>query len=254
MLLDGAFGSLVVNGDPNFYKNNTNLSVFLFKHLNKDKAIHESYAIAGSDILSAHTFSIHPKVPAYKVMLKALVASAREVADRYDKKVALSVGPIQEGTIEDYSKVIEPVAQEVDYILLETFTSLSELEIAVTSALMFDRPIISQMCFGKYFSIAGDSLYDYVEEIEPLVDYIGFNCVSPYDLDELIPQMVELVDSDKICVQPNVGEPTINETSIYYEPLDHNKLASLLKKYNIGMVGLCCGSTPVDIQMLKVLL
>ena len=240
-ILDGAFGSLLSNR-ANFYTENRNSSLFLYHNLDIDAKIHEHYALAGADILSAHTFSLYGESSEIRDAVVELSKSARLVADKYNKEVALSLAP---GC--DYANLINLALPYIDYILLETFTSINELEDAISECLLFDKPIIACMVFGPHFSYDGLSVFEYFTRIGLYTEYIGFNCLTLSDLESLLPQT--LGHDYQIVTQPNIGIPTIGE-EISYPQFPMDKYQQLIKQYNIQLAGLCCGSTPQHIQQL----
>ena len=242
--------------------------------------IHKEYVDAGADVIETNTFGanmyrlsdfyLQDKV--YEINLKG-VEIARKVARYYEEHenktvyVAGAVGPT--------GKLLEPIGKVttgqmlncfkqqvealveggVDLIMLETFVSLNELDIAIKAVKeITDLPLIAQKAFSEDGAIlSGNFPIDVVEHIHKQgVDVVGANCtVGPQRMFGIIKSMYQ--EGVIMSAQPAAGIPTLRDgRSVYHTTPEYLAMyAKQLVEAGVRMIGACCGSTPAHIREIK---
>ncbi len=239
----------------------------------------------GSNFFKLKEYNLENKIEEINIIA---VNTARRVAEYYFEKtgipryVALSVGPTgylissdekslnkisYEEIFDAYYRQIFPAANSgVDIILIETGQDLLEVRIAAEVALKIKKELnrddlfiqvqVTLDKFGKM--LLGSSIDAVLAALEPLnIDAIGINCsTGPIEMEKSLAYLSENAPFFVSCL-PNAGIPVNIEGKALYS-LDAEKFASIfapiIKKYNLNIVGGCCGTTPKHIKKLKNLL
>ncbi|HPA44572.1 MAG TPA: bifunctional homocysteine S-methyltransferase/methylenetetrahydrofolate reductase [bacterium] len=233
--------------------------------------IHEQYAESGAEILTTNTFG------ANRILLSAFgladrtveinrrgVELARQAAGEA-VYVAGSMGPISDkfcrGTDEQHirdavkEQALALIESGVDFILLETFTSLEQLEqvYQVVREVNHETPIIPSVSlhiFDEPHAISAAQLVKTVREWGS--QFLGLNCGGgPPEMLEVLPLVIGEAGSDlKVSVMPNAGLPkSVEGRTLYLASPEY--MAEYTRRFvQIGaaIVGGCCGTTP---QMIK---
>lgn len=235
--------------------------------------IHQDYIDAGAEIIETNTFSANRfRLAQFHLedrlteINKAAVEIARRVA-RETIYVAGSVGPT--------GKLLEPIGRiklsqardafkeqievllegGIDFLMLETFVSLHELDEAITAAKeLTTLPIVAQKAFPEDGSILSGSFP--LEVVDHLlnrgVDVIGANCtVGPQRMFGLIRTMYK--DGVILSAQPAAGIPTLQDgRSVYHTTPEYlATYARELVQTGVTLIGACCGSTPAHIRAMR---
>ncbi len=233
--------------------------------------IHEEYVAAGADIIETNTFganrlalrrhgqSEHTESINRAAMENALRATNETtfVAGAIGPTgIPYAVAPLAErrdatkALIEQASLLIESGAH---LLLFETFSSIQELESAVSEIRLQDSkiPIVAQMLFDQNGKAEG--LLTPAEVVARLgesgANVIGANCGGgPPDLYDVVVQMVG--HGLPIAVQPNAGLPShVDGRTIYVANPEHfGVFARRMVKGGVQLVGGCCGTTPAHVQ------
>lgn len=239
------------------------------------RAIHTDYLDAGAELLETNTFranrlalatyGLEDKVEAIN---RAGVTIARQTAGER-AYVAGSVGPLgvplapvgrvslAEAADAFREQVAALDAAGVDCIILETFLSLTELEIAYRAARnATGKPIIAEMSFQ--FSDAGEIIGVTPEEAARAmvawgVDVIGTNCVNGPEAAVRVVERMRAVTDRKIAAMPNAGLPQVVEGRTIYmaSPEYMAEYARRLVQHGANLVGGCCGTTPAEIAEMR---
>lgn len=282
LLLDGGMGTMVQATLPD-YKGNSDLL-----NIHKPEAIreiHRRYLEAGSDIITANTFSsqqISMKEYGYADRIKELntagVRIAREIADKYTafnnlkpRFVAASIGPTTKmasveghGTYlalkDAYKEQIEALIDAgVDALLIETIFDIDNAEAACEAAkdameklgkqveIMLSMTIANAA--GK--TMAGHSIDDLVRLANKYdVLSVGFNC--SFGAEQMVPFARELASktSRLVSVHPNAGLP--DNTGRYNQSPDilARQIWTLIENHQLNIVGGCCGTNDQHIRYL----
>lgn len=240
--------------------------LFNFQHPKLVEEVHKGYLRAGSNIISTNTFGANRyrlEETEYSVdeVIKKAITIAKEATKNFNNTyIALDIGstgkclmPKGEVTAEELyevfkEQVIAGVKYGCDLILLETFMSSEELELAILAVKRNTHlPIMCTMSFdscGKTFY--GTSLEEMIAVSERLkVDAIGMNCFTmSKEFMSLIKKLIASTDLP-VIIQPNVGLPMRKEGKITY-PIKKEAFSQYMKELNkmgVCILGGCCGTT-----------
>jgi homocysteine S-methyltransferase len=264
LLFDGAMGSLLYERGVLHTRSYEELVLSQPELIHR---VHADYIGAGAQVLETDTFGAnrlalarHGLGDQMTAINRAAVKLARDAAAG-KAYVAGAVGPTgvrfaiateaerRAARLALAEQLDTLVIAGVDAILLETFTSILELETAIAVAKQRGPrvPVIAQHVFdaaGK-----GDGGLGPAEVAERLVsagaDVIGANCgIGPAEIYQV---GVAMVGRGKpVIVQPNAGLPaSIEGRTIYVANPEHfGVFARRLLKSGVLSIGGCCGTTP----------
>ena len=145
----------------------------------------------------------------------------------------------------------------IDFLLLETFHDVHELEQAYGAAreVLGDLPILAQIVidmFGKMPS--GMPLKSAIMKVNELsVEALGLNCsVGPQPMETAIPK-IQALTSKPLIMQPNAGLPKqVDGRTIYMcTPEYMGEFAKRAFEAGVQFVGGCCGTTPLHIRAMS---
>ena len=278
LLCDGAMGTLLyargVSVDACFDVLNLNNPRVI-------QSIHADYIAAGADCIETNTFGANRfKLAAHGLDGQvreinrrgaALARDVRESAGR-DVFVLGSIGPLGKylaplGTVtaDEARTAFQEQAEAlleggVDAFIIETFSDLEELALAVGAIRgITDVPIIAQMAFtddGATFT--GRPAAEVARAMRALpIEALGANCsVGSSTLYEVLLQMQAEAAKLPLCIQPNAGLPSrIGERLIYLSsPSYMADYAGRMVDAGARLVGGCCGTTPQHIAAMRVVL
>jgi methionine synthase / methylenetetrahydrofolate reductase(NADPH) len=237
------------------------------------RAVHLDYIAAGADVIETNTFQANRfglgdhylehqvreiNLAGAKVAVEARNASGRPVL------VAGSVGPlgrpiepvgaIKRGSAERMFKeqVQALIEGGVDLLVLETFTVLGELELAVRAArdLSSDIPIVASLSFDDE-SNATDLATALVATVQPLgVAAVGINCGSgPLPAQNVTRRLAE-AGASVVGAWPNAGLPQrVGGRLVYATGAEYfAEIAARMVSEGVRIVGGCCGTGPAHIS------
>ena len=264
LLLDGAMGSLLYERGVLHTRSYDELSLSQPELI---RAVHHDYVVAGAELLETNTFGSnrialarHGLAEQVKAINRAAVELARSAAgDR--AYIAGAVGPtgVKHGIASASERRLARFALAeqidtlvlagVDAIILETFTSILEIETAI--AVAKERgprvPVIAMMVFGP--ELKSDGGLGPAEIAERMVaagaDVVGANCgIGPAELYQVVVGMVG--HGAPVIAQPNAGLPASVEGRTLYvaNPEHFGVFARRMLKSGVRLVGGCCGTTP----------
>ncbi len=266
---DGAIGTMLYTKGVSLNSN--------FEHLNLVRPglvaeLAREYVAAGARVIETNTFGAnYTKLSAiglgHKVAEINLAGAriAREAAGD-TALVAGSVGPlvaikgdVQERGVpemEDFFRTQCSALAEgrVDFLLLETFSSLQQLKLAVKVARETGLPVSASLAFlegGR--SGDGSSVESFSHAMETAgADMIGANCgAGPLELLKVIKRLSALSDKP-ISAYANSGFPEYLDGRYIYRATPDYFAAMALEMVAAGanLVGGCCGTTPEHIAAL----
>ena len=264
-------------------------------HPDKVLAIQRRYAEAGSDCIITNTFggsrimlNRHGHAGDVAEVNKAAVAIAREAfggragSDRAGSDragyVLGDIGPFG-GLMEPYGEFTEAQVREAfneqakalvdggaDAIIIETMTSLEELQLAIEAAQAAGAPcIIGSMAYdvtldGSTFrtmmGVDPERAAAFMEEHGAHI--VALNCGTGMEMERARDAVLRYraVTGLPVMVQPNAGVPKlVNMKVVYDETPDHmgGGVVPLIEA-GANIVGACCGSTPDHIREFRRLL
>jgi methionine synthase / methylenetetrahydrofolate reductase(NADPH) len=242
-------------------------------------AAHREYLEAGAELIETLSFGAnHHRLAAWGLegsvadlnrRAARIARDAREVSGR-DALVGGSVGPLgspargmpamSEATIRAaFREHIEGLLEGgADVIVLETFSDLAQLVIAVDEARRAsDVPVIASLTFGEELRLAdGSSPRAAAEALAAAgADAIGVNCgAGPVACLDALEAMGRAGDGEPArSIMPNAGLPQRLEGRFVYaaSPTYFGTVTPRLLAAGAGILGGCCGTTPEHIAEMR---
>ena len=266
LVCDGAIGTELRKRVPLYLQcvDACNIST---EHAEKVTAVHRAYADAGADVIQTNTYqanrealAVHGLAEQVEVINRTGVMLARDAVPE-TCYVAGSVGQIPfqtSDTAEPAAKAIRRLFKEqmdalvdegVDLLVLETFVSPKQAEIATKQALSYGVPVIVEISGVSGGTVGtGLDVRVFAQELEQLGAHaVGINCRGPHDLVGAM-ELIAPVVRTPIVVQPNAGNPRVEQGEI---ALSYTVEAEVFGDYveklvelGANMIGGCCGTTP----------
>jgi len=270
LIADGAMGSLLheaVGPQRCFDELNTTEPEAVFR-------VHQAYIEAGAHIIETNTFGANRFKLAplgladelqrlnsrgVKIAREAREACAREVL------IAGSIGPLGLGVqarhpepaeiLEIFGEQAQALEERgVDLFILETFTYIEEILLAVDAIRSFSGlPIVASLTYGEDGKAYGDLLpaEAALHLTEKNVQVIGANCtLGPQALLPILQQMCA-IDDLRISGMPNAGFPKREGDRIVYPKSSPEYFALFAREAaeaGVRILGGCCGTTPAHIK------
>lgn len=236
------------------------------------RQVHRDYLAAGAQLLETNTFAAN-RLRLAAVGLEAQVHQVNAIGARlareaagYDTLVAGAIGPLGRipGETADldaeerrnlFREQMEGLVEGgVDLLLLETFASLEELELAVAVASPIGLPVVAQMAFfegGK--TREGVAAAEAARRLAAAgATVVGANCGSgPKDVLEVLRTMASHTDRP-LSGFANSGFPEYVDGRYIYLATPEYFAARGREMVEAGarLVGGCCGTTPEHIRAL----
>lgn len=235
--------------------------------------IHEAYARAGAEVLETNTFGANRiKLGRFdmagdvrEINLRG-VALARKAAGQH-RLVAGAMGPLgrlnedilEPGLVEDIfaEQARALVEGGVDFIIMETFASLTMLRAALRGVReVVSVPVAAQMVFtqrGRTHS--GRSARDCFEQlIADGADMVGLNCgIGPKNSLDVVRELEGQGGlSVPVTVLPNAGFPEAAGDRLMYasSPEYFARQTAACASHGARLLGGCCGTGPEHIEAL----
>jgi homocysteine S-methyltransferase len=237
--------------------------------------IHDSYLIAGADIIQANTFGAnrlwladHGFPDKVTEINRAGIRLARAAADRSgrDVLVAGSVSPAvtapqrrRVGAAERMEVLREQILALVadgaaDLLILETFGYLDELVEAVSVAASVTHvPLIAQATFADdAHTLGGETPREVAAVLSSLpVAMIGTNCTVGPQRMLVVAEDLLRYSAVPVSAQPNAGQPRRTGPRSFEFAIDGGYFSRYLARFadaGVTLVGGCCGTTPTHIN------
>jgi methionine synthase I (cobalamin-dependent)/5,10-methylenetetrahydrofolate reductase len=270
LIADGAMGSFLheaVGPQRCFDELNSTEPEAVFR-------VHQSYIEAGAHIIETNTFGanrfklaplgLHDEVQRLNSRGVKIAREAREAASR-EVLIAGSIGPLGLGVqarhpepdeILDIFREQAQALEErgVDLFILETFTYIEEILLAVDAIRSFSGlPIVASLTYGEDGKAYGDLLpaEAALQLTEKNVQVIGANCtLGPQALLPILQQMCA-IDDLRISGMPNAGFPKREGDRIVYPKSSPEYFALFAREAaeaGVRILGGCCGTTPAHIK------
>jgi homocysteine S-methyltransferase len=272
LLGDGAIGTMIsergVGRETNYERLNLTNPDFI-------QEIHRAYLAAGAMVIETNTFGANrTKLAEFHfsedvaAINRAGVSLAREVVGA-KAFLAGAVGPLARRTggheiaplshddIRDiYREQIVALADAgVDLLMLETFSDLQQLLLAVEVARAnTDLPVVCMMAFHERgHTFTGIHVATAVDALQQAgADVIGANCGRGV---RCVASAVELMinrSSLPVCAYPNAGLPEyLDGRYLFGAPLPYLVDSALaMVERGVNLIGGCCGTTPAYVTRL----
>ncbi|MBX3158193.1 MAG: bifunctional homocysteine S-methyltransferase/methylenetetrahydrofolate reductase [Deltaproteobacteria bacterium] len=265
LLLDGAMGSLLYERGVLHTRSYDELNLSQPELIRR---VHHDYVHAGAEIIETNTFggnrialARHGLADQAAAINRAGVELARSATAGTQAFVAGAVGPtgVKFGIATNHERKLARFALAeqidtlvlagVDAIILETFTSILELEVAISVAKERGPrvPVFAMMVFDA--QAKSDGGLGPAEIADRLIvagaDVVGGNCgVGPAELYQVAIGMVGR--GKPVIAQPNAGMPaSVEGRTIYVANPEHfGVFARRMLKSGVRLIGGCCGTTP----------
>ncbi|MGB2898999.1 MAG: bifunctional homocysteine S-methyltransferase/methylenetetrahydrofolate reductase [Candidatus Acidiferrum sp.] len=270
LIADGAMGSMLheaVGTQRCFDELNATEPEAVFR-------VHQAYIEAGAHIIETNTFGANrfklaplglgDEVQRLNSRGVKIAREARESAAR-EVLIAGSIGPLGLGVQSRHPEPQEildifheqALALEergVDFYILETFSYIEELLIAIDAIRSFSGlPIVAQLTYSEEGTTYGDVRpSDAAAQLKNKnVQVIGANCtLGPQ---ALLPILQELtaVDDLRVSGMPNAGFPKREGDRIVYPKSSPEYFALFAREaaaLGVRILGGCCGTTPAHIR------
>src|SRR5206468_3094240 len=270
LIADGAMGSMLheaVGPQRCFDELNATEPEAVFR-------VHQAYIEAGAQIIETNTFGANrfkltplglaDEVQRLNSRGVKIAREARESASR-EVLIAGSIGPLglgvqsrhpEPGEIQDifYEQALALEERGVDFYILETFSYIEELFIAIDAIRSFSGlPIVAQLTYSEEGTTYGDVRpADAAAQLKSKnVQVIGANCtLGPQ---ALLPILQELaaVDDLRVSGMPNAGFPKREGDRIVYPKSSPEYFALFAREaaaLGVRILGGCCGTTPAHIR------
>jgi methionine synthase I (cobalamin-dependent)/5,10-methylenetetrahydrofolate reductase len=242
-------------------------------------AAHREYLEAGAELIETLSFGanrhrltawgLEGMVGDFNRRAARIARDAREVSGR-EALVGGSVGPLgspargmpamSEARVRAaFREQIEGLLEGgVDLIVLETFSDLGQLVVAVDEARRAsDVPVIASLTFGEELRLAdGTNPRAAAEALATAgADAIGVNCgAGPVACLDALQAMGPSVDGEPArSIMPNAGLPQRLEGRFVYaaSPTYFGTVTERLLAAGAGIIGGCCGTTPEHIAEMR---
>jgi methionine synthase / methylenetetrahydrofolate reductase(NADPH) len=239
------------------------------------REIHAEYIRSGADIVETNTFGAN-RIKLKKHGLDDKVAVLNESGARMAREaageggfVAGSIGPLgvriepwgptpraeAEAAFEEQARALAGAG--VDLFILETFSDLDELHLALDAARRAakDLPVVAQMTIEEDGnSLDGKTPEVFARKLEDWgADVVGVNCsVGPAAMLDCIEKMAATA-SVPLSAMPNAGVPReVEGRNIYLCSPDY--MAEYARRFilaGVKLLGGCCGTTPAHIKAMR---
>jgi homocysteine S-methyltransferase len=287
LLGDGAMGTMLYSLAPENLLHGRCFDELVLSDPGLVQEVHRAYIRAGAQIVETNTFGANSaKLGAYGLADRVrdinrraaqLARESREVAGQ-PVFVAGAVGPsgqiLAPSSAGDelrlaalralFREQIEALVEGgVDLLILETFSSLSELRQAVLAAREIGSavPVVAQMTFSEDGqSLAGDTPAAAALSLaEAGVGILGVNCsIGPAGTLDAVEEMTSTLRTAGhadvlLSALPNAGLPARVENRFLYvsTPRYFADYARRFAEAGVRIIGGCCGTTPDHIAAMR---
>ncbi len=270
LIADGAMGSMLheaVGTQRCFDELNATEPEAVFR-------VHQAYIEAGAQIIETNTFGANrfklaplglaDEVQRLNSRGVKIAREARESASR-EVLIAGSIGPLglgvqsrhpEPGEILDVFQEQALALEErgVDFYILETFSYIEEILLAVDAIRSFSGlPIVAQLTYSEEGTTYGDLRpADAAAQLKAKnVQVIGANCtLGPQALLPILQELTE-IDDLRVSGMPNAGLPKREGDRIVYPKSSPEYFALFAREaaaLGVRILGGCCGTTPAHIR------
>ncbi len=273
LLCDGAMGTQLYERGVE----DTPLDLANLTHPDVVKAIHLDYLRAGAEVIQTNTFganALRLAAAGADGRVEEINRAAVTIADEARRLVGQSIwiaggiGPLGRDSSPfgalDSATGHNAFAQQaaaladagVDLFMLETFSTLSEIKLAVAAVRSVSAlPIVAQMTFAEEGVTPGGDTPEEVAAALGELDLAAFgaNCsVGPDLIRDVVERMARVADLP-IAAQPNAGLPAYVDGRLEYsaEPAYFSEAVRQIVVAGAGLVGGCCGTTPEHIAKVR---
>ena len=243
-------------------------------HPEKVTEVHENYFRAGSRMVMANTFGVHPLRYSPEVCEKMIAAAlgcagdARMRCGAAGRYIALDMGPCGrllsplgdldfEEAVRHFSLIAKLGEKHgADCVVIETMTDGYETRAALLAVKeSCGLPVMVMNAYGEDGRmLTGGTPEAMTAMLEGLgADAVGVNCsLGPDALTPIVERYLKCTGVP-VVMKPNAGLPLIlNGKTVYpLEPGDFARSVAALVPKGLRILGGCCGTTPEHIRALR---
>ena len=239
------------------------------------RSIHLDYIRAGAEIITANTFRTNHRALKKENLHSQAKELTRiaidEVRFAYEESkvtepmlIAGSVAPVEDcyspelvppdtELLDEHRRHIDNLYYaKVDLILIETMNTIREAAIALEYAKQTALPVlVSFVCKDPEHILSGESLEEAIERCEKLKpDAILINCVDVKMIERNLEALQSLTKLSTGAYANVLKKGHTTECDI--SPEDYAKqVKDWIDRFQLKIVGGCCGTTPKHIQKLR---
>lgn len=244
------------------------------------EAIHFDYLCAGAEVLTTNSFGLHASTLARAGVAEqqgALVRRSVEILAQVRKRAladfriagAIPMRPREQWGDDpaparaEYRNLAEQLAEAgVDQIVLETFTSLTEAELALAGVAELGLPIWLSVVAGSPGArlLDGEPLAK-LAALADRVDGLGINCTQLDAIPAALAALLAVTEPRAlpIAVSPHFGKRREDgvwidrtlESDAFAEQMHEWLRSARSGRAPLVLAGACCGSQPDDIAALR---
>ncbi len=271
LYLDGGMGTILQGQGlmPGEFPERWNIT-----HPDVITKIHQNYFDAGSNVVNANTFGANAlKFSDTELgeIIKSAIYNAKRAgvlsSGTQPKWVALNIGPtgrmLKPYGDFDFEDAVEVFARTVrlgkeygaDLVFIETMNDSYETKAALLAAKEnCDLPVFVSNAYGEDGKLmTGAEPEAMVAMLEGMgADAIGINCsLGPKALAPIAREYIKYA-SVPVILEPNAGLPKVREGKTIFDvdAMEFAKDVAELVRCGVGIVGGCCGTTPIYIKEL----
>jgi methionine synthase / methylenetetrahydrofolate reductase(NADPH) len=280
ILGDGAMGTLLRNyGSQHGGAGVQQVEEYNLTQPDWVREAHLGYIQAGAGLIETNTFAAsRPRLAEHGLAERMreinfrgvkLAREAREISGQ-PVWVAGALGPLgrgaygPDGTM-DAALALAAFREQIavlleagaDLLMLETFTDLDELALALQAAReTADLPVVAEMTFGNEgVTASGAGPAEVARTLAALrVDVAGVNCsMGPARVLDALAEMHRAEPDLRLSAMPNAGLPYRTAAGMVYPSAPHYFARHVPSFMAVGAVllGGCCGSTPGHIRAMR---
>ncbi len=244
--------------------------------------IHEDYAYAGAEILTANTFRTQERTlrkaqrnEGAEPLTQLAVALAKKAARAAERPVwvAGSVSPLEDcyrpDLVPDDTSLEEEHTEHIGYlrsagvdlILIETMNKVCEVDAATHAAAQSGLPFFSSFVCGQSARLlSGEHLRD-AAQVALAHGALGVmvNCLSVHHVSECLEVLRSLTTYSKDSITkkayfgayPNLGAPKQGRWTEPCTPEQFSRHGRIWMSAGARVLGGCCGTTPLHIRALS---
>jgi len=263
LVLDGAFGTMLERYQIPPEQSPAQLNATAPEII---EDIHRNYRLAGADCITTNTFGANRvKLAEYglgdqvELLNRAAVSAARSSGAPHligdIGPTGLVLDPLGDAEFDYLFEVFAEqasvlAAEQVDAIIIETMTDISEARCAVLAARsVCDLPVFVTCTFGLSgrLDLSGTDPATAAVILEAVgAEAVGLNCgLGPEQMLPLVRQMAAAT-ALPLVVQPNAGLPSVQDGKTVFPgtAAEMGAYAARFVEAGAALVGSCCGSTP----------
>ena len=226
------------------------------------KEIHEEYIRAGANLIRTNTFAVNLGTMAedgtrVRENIKQGIALAKAAVEASGKQIFIAgdIGPTGRPGTEEYCGLVRIFLEEgISVFTFETFGELEDILPAIRLAKEEEATVLVTFSVNQFgYSNLGLSARKLIEKafLVEEIDGVGLNCgVGPGHMEKIM-ESIHWQKGKFFMALPNAGYPKRQKGYLLFNNQPDyfaHVLQKMCEKYNLDVIGGCCGTTPAFIQ------